>query len=380
MDFTWSEDQKELKDLSIKFAKAKLNDDIEGRDSRMEFSHSGWKACAEFGLQNMIIPESYGGMGFSALDLVAAMEGIGYGCKDNGLIFSINAHILACEIPILHFGSEEQKQKYIPKLGSGEFIGANAMTEPDTGSDVYALLTTATKEKDYYVLNGSKTFITNAPIADIFIVYAKTDKSKGFFGISCFIIEKNTKGLIVGKKIEKMGLRTSPMSDIAFNDCKIPSSNLIGREGSGGIIFSDSMEWERSFILSNCIGAMERQLHDCIKYVNIRKLGDQTIGKFQSVAHKIAQMRIRLETSRLMLYKAAWLKSNRKPATIESSIAKLYISESYIQNCKDAMQIYGGYGYMVEYGLERELRDAMGSNFYSGTSEIQKNIISSLLL
>jgi alkylation response protein AidB-like acyl-CoA dehydrogenase len=183
----------------------------------------------------------------------------------------------------------------------------------------------------------------------------------------------------VGKKIEKMGLKTSPMSEVGLIDCKIPAANMIGGEGSGGIIFSDSMEWERSLILAYCLGVMERQIEDCITYSKVRKPGKQPIGKYQSIANKIAEMKVRLEASRLLLYKVAWMKSIKKSAAIESSIAKLFISDSYISNCRDAVQIYGGYGYMVEYELERELRDALASTLYSGTTEIQKNIISSLL-
>jgi alkylation response protein AidB-like acyl-CoA dehydrogenase len=315
-----------------------------------------------------------------ALSYAAIMEGMGQGCKDNGLIFSINAHVLTCVVPVLQHGSEELKDAYLNKLISGELIGANAMTEADSGSDVYSLRTSAEKKKDYYLLNGSKTFVTNAPIADIFIVYAATGLTKGFFGLSCFLIEKDTNGLSVGNNLEKMGLRTSPMSDLGFKDCKVPVSNMLGQEGAGGILFSSSMEWERGLILANCIGIMDRQLTECLQYANTRKPGSQSIGQQQSIAHKLAEMKVRLETSRLVLYKAAWLKSQRKTASVESSLAKLVVSESYIQNCRDAMQIYGGYGYMAEYELERELRDALASSLYSGTSEIQKNIISSLLL
>jgi len=272
MNFSWNEEQKELKDAAIKFAKSKLEEGVIELDRNGEFSRKGWAACSEFGLQGILIPEAYGGMGLNALDFTAIMEGIGNGSRDNGLIFSVNAHILACEMPILHYGTDEQKQKYLPGLVNGKIIGANAMTEPDTGSNVYALQTKATKEKDYYILNGSKTFVTNAPVSDMFIVYAKTDTSKSFFGVSCFIVERNTKGFTVGNKIEKMGLRTSLMSDIAFNDCKVPRSNMIGGENQGGIIFSDSMEWERGLIMSNCIGVMERQLQECIRYINIRKV------------------------------------------------------------------------------------------------------------
>ncbi len=380
MDFSWNEDQRELKETALKFAEGKLREGVEELDRKSEFSRASWEASADFGLHGMLLPEDYNGMGLDAIDYAAVMEGIGYGCRDNGLVFTINAHVLACIMPLMHYGSDELKEKYLGKMGSGEIIGANAMTEADTGSDVYSLQTTAVREGDYFILNGAKTFVTNAPIANAFIVYAKTDTSKGFFGLSCFLVDRDTEGLIVGKKIEKMGLRTSPMSDMGLNDCKVPCANLIGKEGSGGIIFSDSMEWERSLILSNCIGVMERQLDECVKYTNVRKVGKQPIGKYQSVSNKIAEMKVRLETSRMMLHKAAWLKSNKKTASLESSVTKLHISESYIENCREAMRIYGGYGYMVEYELERELRDAIASTIYSGTSEVQKNIISSLII
>jgi alkylation response protein AidB-like acyl-CoA dehydrogenase len=380
MDFSWNEEQLDLKEAAFDFAKSKLSEGIIELDKNSEFSHVNWKACADFGLQNMLVPESYGGMGLNALDFTAVMEGIGKGCRDSGLMFSINAHILACVMPLLHYGSDELKQKFLQRLASGELIGANAMTEPDTGSDVYAMRSTAVRDNDFFIINGSKTFVTNGPIADVFIVYAKTDSSKGFFGISCFLVEKGTEGLSVGRKIEKMGLKTSPMSELGLIDCKVPASNMIGGEGSGGITFSDSMEWERSLILAYCIGVMERQIEDCLAYARIRKPGKQPISKYQSVTNKIADMKMRLEASRLMLYKVAWLKSLKKAASMESSLAKLYISDAFINNCRDAVQIYGGYGYMVEYELERELRDALAGTLYSGTSEIQRNIVSSLLL
>lgn len=378
MDFSWNENQKELKKTATKFAESKLNDGIIEKDRKSEFSQVGWKACSDFGLQGMLIPIAYGGSGVDTFDIVAILEGIGYGCRDNGLIFSINAHIWGCEIPIYHFGTEEQKQRNLPDLCKGKFLGAVAMTEPDTGSDIYALRTTVAKEKDYYILNGNKMFITNAPIANIFIVYARTTNFKGLSGISCFLVEKGMEGFILGEPFKKMGLKTSPMSDLAFNNCKIPRKNLIGNEGAGSIIFNDSMVWERIFILANCIGVMERLFDICVEYVKVRKLGNGPIGKYQSIANKIAEMKIRLEASRFLLYRAAWLKSNKKTAVMESAMAKLYVSESYVQNCRDAIQIYGGYGYGVEYELERELRDAMASTIYSGTSEIQKNIIARL--
>lgn len=380
MNFDWTENQKELRETAIKFAENKLNNDVINKDKRSEFPHDEWKMCAEFGLQGMLFPEAYGGMGFGLFDIVAVLEGIGYGCKDRGLLFSINAHVWACEVPIYHFGTEEQKKKYLPRLCKGDSIGANAMTEPDTGSDISALKTTAKKDKDYYILNGSKTFVTNAPVADIFIIYARTGKTKGFAGISCFLVEKGMEGLTVGKHIEKMGLRTSPMAEVVFDNCKVPKENMIGNEGSGSLVLNDSMEWERIFILTSWIGSMERQIETCVRYIKVRKSGNKFIGQYQSVANKIVEMRIRFETSRLLLYRTVWLKSNKEQALMQASMTKLYISEACIRNCRDALQIFGGYGYTVEYEIERELRDALATTLYSGTSEIQKNIIAKYLI
>ena len=283
MDFSFNENQKELKQSASEFAEKKLNDDIEKRDRKGEFSRDGWNACADFGLQGILVPEQFGGMGLNAIDYAAIMEGTGYGARDNGLIFSVNAHVLVCIIPILHHGSDAIKEKYLPSLVSGKMIGANAMTEADAGSDMFSNSTTAEKKDDYYVLNGSKTFVTNAPVADAFIIYAATNKSKGFFGLSGFVVDRETEGLTVGNKMEKMGLRTSPISDVAFNNCKVPAANLLGKEGAGGILFGDTMEWERGLIMANCIGVMERQLDSCLKYAFVRKVGNQPIGKYQAI-------------------------------------------------------------------------------------------------
>lgn len=380
MDLAFTKHQKEFRDSAFVFAQSSLNAAISERERDNVFSTENWKACADFGLQGILVPEKYGGLGLDALYYAAIMEGIGKGCKDNGLVFSVNAHILTCIIPILHHGSESTKARYLYDLVAGNSIAANAMTEPNSGSDVYSLRTTASREGDHYVLNGSKTFVTNAPVADIFIVYAVTGDSRGFFSLSSFVVEKDTPGLFVGNKMEKMGLRTSPMSEIGFNNCRVPLGNRLGAEGSGGIIFNSSMEWERGLLLAPCIGIMDRLLGDCLRYAKTRTINKESISKNQAIAHKLADMKVRLETSRLMLYKAAWLKSKGKAAALETSLAKLAVSESYIENCRVAMQIFGGYGYIVEYEIERELRDALASSLYSGTSEIQKNIISSLLL
>jgi alkylation response protein AidB-like acyl-CoA dehydrogenase len=378
MDFSWSKEQEELKGAAVKFAQGELNHAVGEREKKAEFSYDGWHACAAFGLQGALIPKEYGGMGLDPLDVAAVLEGVGYGCRDNGLVFSVNAHMWACEIPLLRYGSETQKKTYLSGMSRGKLIGANAMTEPDSGSDVYALKTQAVEDGDHYILNGTKTFVTNAPVADVFVVYARVGETKGFAGICCFLVEKGTENMMIGKPFEKMGLKTSPMAEVAFDDCRIPKKNLIGKPGSGWIIFADSMEWERIFILASAIGVMEYQVEACLKYARERKVAGKPIGKNQAVADKLTGMRLRLETSRMMLYKAAWMKSENKKALMESALSKLQVSESYVQNCRDAMQIFGGYGYMVEYEMEREMRDALAATLYSGTTEIQRNIVAAL--
>jgi alkylation response protein AidB-like acyl-CoA dehydrogenase len=375
LDFAWNEEQLAMRDEIIKFARQELNENLIERDRNEEFSREGWEKCAHMGIQGLPIPTEYGGGGSDILTTVCALEALGYGCRDNGLIFSINAHMWTSEIPILLFGTEAQKRKYLPRLVSGAWVGNNAMTEPMSGSDAYSLRTRAERKGDGYVLNGSKTFVSNAPIADVLIVFANVDPTKGPAGVSAFLVEKETPGFSISRKLQKMGLRTSPMAELAFMDCEVPAENLLGKEGSGQSIFTASMEWERTCILAGHLGGMQRLIETCSKYARERKQFGQPIGKFQSISNKIAEMEVRLETSRLLLYKAAWLKKQGRHALREAAIAKLHVSEACIQTTLDAIQIHGGYGYMTEYEIERELRDAVGGTLYSGTSEIQKVII-----
>jgi len=379
MDFSLGDEELALKDSIIEFAQKELNKNIIERDKKCEFFREGWEKCAEFGIHGLPIPHEYGGTGSDIITTILAMEGLGYGCKDNGLIFSINAHMWSCEMPILTFGNEDQKKKYLPKLCSGEYIGIHAMTEPNSGSDAFSLQTTARKVRDKYILNGTKMFITDAPIADLVLVFAKLEQSKGMRAISAFLVEKGTPGFSVSKELDKMGLRTSPMGEVVFDNCEVPEENLLGKEGAGGFIFNSSMEWERSFILASCVGTMERQLETCIKYAMERHQFGRPIGRFQSISNKIAEMKVRIETSKLLIYKIGWLKKIGKRAIMESAIAKLYVSECFIKSSLDAIQIHGGYGYMTEFEVERDLRDSVASTIYSGTSEIQKLIIAEWL-
>ncbi|MBA3963974.1 MAG: acyl-CoA dehydrogenase family protein [Chthoniobacterales bacterium] len=379
MDFAWSDQQKELLAAVDRFVKEQLNYDMIENDRNAVFNHDAWKKCAGFGIQGLPVSEEYGGLGQDPLTTVAALERLGYGCKDNGLLFSINAHMWTAIIPLIFNGNEAQKKKFLPGLVDGSLIGGNAMSEPNSGSDAFALATTAVKKGAKYILNGSKIFVTNGPIADVLLVFAATDKSKGAQGISAFLVEKEFPGLDLSHKIEKMGIRTSPMGEVFFEDCEVPEENLLGKEGAGSWMFTRSMTWERGSILAAHVGTMQRLLETCIRYANERKQGGQSIGKFQQVATKIVEMKMRVERSRHALYHYGWAMNHRKAVYMEAALAKLEISDSWVKCCEDAIQIHGGYGYMVEYEIERELRDSLGSKLYSGTSEIQRNIVASLL-
>jgi alkylation response protein AidB-like acyl-CoA dehydrogenase len=283
------------------------------------------------------------------------------------------------EVPLLDFGSEPQKRKYLPDLCNGTLIGGNAMTEPGSGSDAYSLRTTAERRGDRYVLNGSKTFVSNGNVADLIVVYATLDRSAGPNGICGFLVEKEYSGFQVGRPFEKMGLRTSPMAELFFDDCEVPAESRLGREGGGQSLFTHSMNWERACILSNAVGAMQRLLDVSIRYARDRKQFGQSIGKFQLVSSKIVDMKMRVDQAQAALYRTAWLQTRGRNVYLEAALAKLTISENWVRCAEDAIQIHGGYGYMVESEVERELRDALGSRLYSGTSEIQRVLIASLL-
>ncbi|MDT7041548.1 acyl-CoA dehydrogenase family protein [Candidatus Nitronereus thalassa] len=375
-----NEDLSPLKrDEVIRFAQKELNVGLREREKNGEFSRENWEKCAQFGILGLPIPTEYGGQNVDIVAITAIMEALGYGCHDNGLIFALNAQMWSVQLPILTFGSEKQKEKYLPDLCNGKLIAAHGMTEPNSGSDAYSLSTKAEKRNEGYILNGTKTFVGSAPIADIAVVFATVDPSQGIRGVTAFIVDTRSPGFVINRELEKMGLRTHPMGELTFQDCFVPEENRLGPEGAGVGIFNHSMEWERSFILASCLGTMERQLETCIQYAQKRRQFNQPIGKFQSVGNRIADMKVRLETARLMLYKVAWLKKMKKSAVMEAAIAKLYLSECFVQSGLDAIRVHGGYGYLSEYEVERDLRDALGGTLASGTSDIQRVIIAKWL-
>lgn len=370
-----SEEQQKLQKAAVAFGRESLVSDMIARDREASFDRDAWRRCADFGVLGMPIPQEYGGLGLGLTDLLAVMEGLGRGTRDQGLLFSLNAHLWTNSIPILRYGTDEQRRKYLAPLGDGTLIGANAASEPDAGSDIFSMRTKATRDGDSYVLNGAKTFVTNAPVADLFVTYATVNPALGPMGITGFIVERNTPGLTVSRKLDKMGLRTSPMAEVLFEDCRVPVSQRLGREGRGVAVFDCSMEWERGCILASCLGVMRRQLDDCLDHARARKQFGKSIGKFQSVANRLVDMRVRLDTCRPLVYQIGALKDKGADATTEAAIAKLHVSECYVKSCLDAVQIFGGYGYMTEQQVERDLRDSVSSTLYSGTSEIQRNLI-----
>jgi hypothetical protein len=372
MDFQWTEEQRALRDGVVEFARAELSGDVISRDRDGIFPREAWQKCAAFGIQGLVVPTEYGGSGADVLTTVGALEALGYGCADNGLLFSLNAQMWACEIPIVTFGTDEQKRRDLPGLCDGSSIAAHAMSEPEAGSDALALTTSARKTDRGYVLNGSKTFVTNGPVADLFVVFANT--GKGIGGLCAFVVPKDAPGLSVGSPLHKMGLRTSPMSELFLEDCEVADDLMLGEPGAGMAVFGTAMQWERGCILACAVGTMERQLERCVAYARERKQFGQPIGSFQAVSHKIVDMKLRLEGARMMLYRFGWLLEADQATALDSALTKLHVSDSFVASSLDALQIHGGYGYMTEYELERETRDAIGSRIYSGTSEIQRRI------
>jgi alkylation response protein AidB-like acyl-CoA dehydrogenase len=370
-----TEEQKKLQEAAIAFARTSLARNMIAKDHDARFDREDWQLCADFGVLGMPIPVDYGGLGLGLVDLLAVMEGLGRGARDQGLLFSLNAHLWTNSIPILLFGTEEQRRGYLPRLCSGSLIGANAASEPEAGSDVFSMKTRAVRDGDCYVLNGTKTYVTNAPVADVFVSYATLNPALGPMGITAFIVERDTPGLVVSRKLDKMGLRTSPMGEVVFDNCRVPATQRLGREGRGVGVFDCSMEWERGCILASCLGVMDRQLQECVQYARTRKQFGKPIGKNQSVANRLVDMKVRLDTCRPLVYRIGKLKDGGHDATLEAAIAKLYVSNCFVRSSFDAIQVFGGFGYMTELQIERDLRDSVGSVLYSGTSDIQRNII-----
>ena len=380
MEFALNEEQRILRQEIHRFARERLNGGMTERDRDQAFRRELWVACAEMGLTGLPVPEAYGGPGLDPLSTAIALEALGYGCEDSGLVFSVCAHLLSCVVPVWKHGSEEQRQRYLPGFCNGTLIAANAMSEPESGSDAFALKTRAEPQGDGFVINGTKTFVSNGPNSDVALVFTLTDPAKAYYGgITAFLVDSGTPGYRLAQKFEKMGLRTSPIGELVFENVFVPRSAALGGVGAGSRLFVEAMDWERICLFASHVGTMERMLEKTIEYARTRRQGGKPIGKYQAVAHKIADMKMQLEAARLLTYKAAWNLERSKTVSLDASISKLFVSESLVQTMLEVVQVFGGYGFLTEFEVERALRDAVGSRLYSGTSEIQRNIIAGWL-
>ena len=354
-------------------------DDVRRRDERREFPRGWYEKCARLGVLGLPVPEEFGGKGKDLLTTVAALEGLGYGCPDTGLVFAVGASLWTVTMPILTFGTPEQRRRFLPGLCNGALFGANAASEPEAGSDIFGMQTRAERRGDGWVLNGRKTWVSGGPVADVFVTFATIDPSKGALGITGFIVPAGTPGFRLVREIPNLGMRTAPMGELAFEDCALPADALLGRDGRGARIFNAALEWERGAILAGMLGTMRRQLERCIDHARTRKQFGKPISKFQSVSNRIVEMKVRLETCRPLVYAFALKKSAGKDASVEAAVAKLHVSECFVQNSLDAVRLFGASGYATETGLERDLRDSVGGLIFSGTNDIQRNIIAQSL-
>ncbi|MEV7438326.1 acyl-CoA dehydrogenase family protein [Streptomyces griseoviridis] len=374
----WSAEQRALREGLAPWLE-KLNAGHVERDAAAAFSHDGWRILARAGVLGLPFEEKWGGLDQSLLTTMYVLEGLGEGCRDAGLNFSVCTHLVSTGVPLQHFGSPALKERYLPRICSGELIGAHAVSEPDSGSDALAMRTRAVRDGDDYVLNGSKAFVSNGPVAGLFTVYARTSDRPGPLSVTAFLVERDTPGLRVGAPVAKLGLRTSPLGELSFEDCRVPASRVLGRPGGGFLVLDHVMRREIlcSFVVN--AGEMRHRVARCVEYARTRTQFGRPIGSYQAVAHRIVDMEIGVETARHWLYGTARRMAAGENVTRDIAMAKLVTSEANVASALAAVQVFGGNGYMAEFGIEAELRNSVGSTIYSGTSEIQRNRLASLL-
>ncbi len=380
MDFSFTEEQIMFKDQVIRFATKEIVPRVQEHDLKGEFDFQSFRRLGEFGILGLHFPENLGGSDADVVTTVLAGEALGEAGVDGGLTLAYGAHTFLCADTIFSHGTDAQREKYIPNLASGRWIGCMGITEPGAGSDVASMTTRAEKRGDRYVLNGNKMFITNGPIADVAVVYAKTEKELKHAGVSTFIVEKGTPGYSTGKNLIKMGVRTSHTSELIFEDCEIPEENLIGQEGAGFLMAMQTVEWDRSALLAPFVGGMTYVLKKCVQYAKQRYQFGRPIAQFQAIKHKLADIKIFIEAARSLVYRIAWCKDQGRPLNhLEAAVAKLFIGDWSLGPANDAVVLHGGYGYCHEYDVERNFRDSRLAPIGGGTSEITKKIISKLI-
>jgi len=381
MDFRLTDEQRMFRESVYRFAKEEIAPLCEEADLNGEFSFEVWKKLGSMGLLGLPFAEELGGSGADIVSCCLSGEALGHAGVDGGHLLALGAHTYLCAATLNHFATPEQKKKYIPKLASGEWIGCMGLTEPGAGSDAASMRTTAVKKGDKYILNGSKTFITNAPIAQVMVVYASLDKSKKHEGITAFIVERDFPGFSTGQPFHKKGCKCSTTSEVFFEDCEVPLENCLGGEYKGWQMALSSVEWDRCTLLAPFLGSAMFALDECAKYANDRVQFNKSIREFQAIQHRIANMRLFIEASKLAIYRVASSKDNGQLLNpLLAAVNKMYVGDQGCNMATDAVMIHGGYGFMHEYPVERNYRDARLGTIGGGTSDIMRMIVSRIMM
>jgi len=375
MEFAWNKEQLERYESICNYVKEHISPLIEERGIDTYFTREEWRLCGEGGLLGLSVPKALGGQGLGWVDSAHAMEAFGYTSDDAGLPFSAGAHLFAVAMPIVEFAREEVAQELLPRMCSGELIGANAISEETSGSDVFSLEMSVEKDGDDYILNGFKNYISNGPIADIFVTYGTMNPKHGFLGITAFAVDRDTPGFWTEEPFYKTGVKSVPGTVAHFENCRLPARRRLGKEGQGGSIFNRSMQWERACLIAIFLGVMERQIERAVAFVKERRQFKRSLASFQSVSHAIAEMKLELEAARLLAYRGCWLSEQGEKATSEISMAKIAVTETAIRLGIKGTQILGGPAIKDEGGMERALRDALAASIASGPTNIQREII-----
>lgn len=375
MDFDPTPEQEQRRARVRAMARERWADDLPPSRDPSEF-RTRWSELAEVGAVGACLPAEVGGGGLGALDTALLLEDVGRACPDTGLVFAAAAHLLACSVPARDFSPASVEDGLLEALASGKAVAGNAMTEDGAGSDVTAIATTARREGDHYVLDGTKSFVSNAPVADVFVVYALTAPEAGFLGISAFLVPADLPGVRVGPRLTKLGLDGCPTARVTFTGCRVPAGRRLGAEGQGGAVFQHSMDWERACLPAIYLGSMRDQWERAVAHARERNQFGRAIGTNQAVSHRLSTMRQRMERSRHLLYRACWaLDRGHADATALGAMSKVEVSESAVANSIDAVQIHGGAGFLAGHDAERRLRDTLPGVAFSGTNDIQREIV-----
>jgi alkylation response protein AidB-like acyl-CoA dehydrogenase len=370
-----------IKSSYVKFSSEHLNGDTATRDKIGEFSHSRWRKVAEHGFLRLLMPENLGGNNVPVTHVVAAIEGLGEGCKDGGFNYALCNQLCGLQVTIKMFASQELKSKYLPDLMAGKSMAAYGFTEKSSGSDAYSMETTATEDGDSFILTGSKCYITNAPYANLALVFAKTSPARSPFALTAFLVNMDWPGASHGEEFEKMGLRTVRMGELIFDQVKVPKDHIVGVKGGGLRVLMESTLWERAILISAALGPMARGLQACVERAKSRVQFDKPIGSYQQISSKIADMIMRYKLSRQVIYDIASKIGNGEslqPYAQDAAIAKIFVSDNFVNFELDAMQVFGVRGYLLESFLQQDLRDSLSFNIWAGTSETLRNTIAKL--